>query len=234
VIMPVRKSAIDSTLTRPADVHCRVCVVTAHDLIADLIATALSAHGIDIVCSPDSTYETVAHSIRGCDLVVMCSWVLPRRGRHLTRSLVSAEPRTRIVVIDDCQDEDSAESLFAAGAVAVIGRHASLIEAVDVIAAASRGDSIIRMSSATSASSESTFRGTALHTTRETLSRRETEILQLAVDGFDSPAMARRLFISEKTVKHHLSAVYAKLGTTNRTDAVVRGLRLGLVDLRAE
>jgi DNA-binding NarL/FixJ family response regulator len=120
--------------------------------------------------------------------------------------------------------------------MAVIGRHVSLAKAVGVIEAASRGDSTLLASSATTTSPESAMHQTARHETREIsgLSRRETEILQLAVDGVDTTTMARRLYVSDKTVKHHLSAVYSKLGVANRTDAVVRGLRLGLVDLRAD
>jgi DNA-binding NarL/FixJ family response regulator len=213
-----------------------VCVVAAHDLIGDLVSSALMAHGIDVVNSPDSTFENVIRSHRGCDLVVICSWGLPRRGRHLTRSLVSADPSTRIVVIDDCQNSGAASPLLAAGAMAVIGRHVSLAETVDVIEAASRGDSTLLTSSAAATTDESSIHETTRCETREisALSRREIEILQLAVDGVDTTSMARRLYVSEKTVKHHLSAVYAKLGVANRTDAVVRGLRLGLVDLRAE
>lgn len=225
----------DPLLTRPDEIQCRVCVVTAHSLIADLISSALMAHRIDIVRSPDSTFESVIGSIRGCDLIVICSWALPRRGRHLTRSLVSADPSTRVVVIDDCPNEDAAAPLLAAGAVAVIGRHVPLAETVAAIVTASRGDSTLLTSSATTGH-ESSMQQTTSHTSRKVplLSRREIEILQLAVDGVSATTMARRLYISEKTVKHHLSAVYSKLGATNRTDAVVRGLRLGLVDLSAD
>ncbi|MFM8857867.1 MAG: LuxR C-terminal-related transcriptional regulator [Actinomycetota bacterium] len=234
--MPSRNSMIDPPLVTSVDIRCRVCVVTAHDLIADLISAALTAHGIDVVRSADATFETVVGSHRGCDLVVICSWALPRRGRHLTRSLVTADPSTRIVVIDDCQDESTASPLLAAGAVAVIGRHVSLAQTVDVIAAASRGDSTLLTSSATTTGCEKPTQLSTIPTTRDSpgLSRREIEILQLAVDGMDTATMAQRMYISEKTVKHHLSAVYSKLGATNRTDAVVRGLRLGLVDLRAD
>jgi DNA-binding NarL/FixJ family response regulator len=180
-----------------------------------------------VVRSPDPTYESVAVTQRNCDLVVICSWSMARQGRHLTRSLICAHPSSRIVVIDDSSDDDTASNLFAAGACAVIGRHVSLQDAISIITSACLGDSTLRSSRTSPSSTDPPINDV-------TLSLRESEILQLAVDGINVSTMAHRLIISEKTVKHHLSAIYSKLGTTNRTDAVVRGLRLGLVDLDKE
>lgn len=52
------------------------------------------------------------------------------------------------------------------------------------------------------------------------LTRREAEILALMRDGLRNAAIARRLFLSTRTVDHHVSAVLAKLGATSRTQAV--------------
>jgi DNA-binding NarL/FixJ family response regulator len=234
--MTARDVATDHPLPPRDPRPCRVCVVTGHDLIGDLISSALTIRDIDVVRAPEPNFDDVVRSHRGCDLDVICSWGLPRRGRHLTRSLVSADPSTRIVVIDDCPNADAASPLLAAGAMTVIGRHVSLIETVRVIEAAIRGDSTLITSSASARADESaTFRANR-HGIEEVraLSMREIEILQLAVDGVDTTTMARRLYLSEKTVKHHLSAIYSKLKVANRTDAVLRALRLGLVDLRAD
>jgi DNA-binding NarL/FixJ family response regulator len=64
------------------------------------------------------------------------------------------------------------------------------------------------------------------------LSRREVEVLQLIAQGASTETVARRLFISVKTVKNHLANIYDKMDTTDRTQAVVAGLKLGLVRLR--
>ena len=63
------------------------------------------------------------------------------------------------------------------------------------------------------------------------LTIRETEVLQLAAQGLANKQMALNLKISEHTIKFHLSSIYAKLGATNRTEAVRSGLRQGLVIL---
>jgi DNA-binding NarL/FixJ family response regulator len=65
----------------------------------------------------------------------------------------------------------------------------------------------------------------------EELTDRESEVLQWLAQGMANKQIALRLKISEHTVKFHVSAIYAKLGVTNRTEAVRRGARLGLIVL---
>jgi DNA-binding NarL/FixJ family response regulator len=65
----------------------------------------------------------------------------------------------------------------------------------------------------------------------EDLTVREGEVLQLLAQGLPNKQIALALNISEHTVKFHSSAIYAKLGVTNRTEAVRRGARLGLIVL---
>ena len=65
----------------------------------------------------------------------------------------------------------------------------------------------------------------------EELTDRELDVLQWLAQGMPNKQIALQLGISEHTVKFHSSAIYAKLGVTNRTEAVRRGARLGLVVL---
>lgn len=61
------------------------------------------------------------------------------------------------------------------------------------------------------------------------LSERERQVLQLAADGYDGPAIAQHLFVSPATVKTHFLHVYEKLGVNDRPAAVARALRQGLI-----
>jgi len=65
----------------------------------------------------------------------------------------------------------------------------------------------------------------------ETLTTREREVLELVSQGLSNKLIARRLQISEHTVKFHVSSISAKLGASSRTDAVSRGVRRGLITL---
>jgi ATP/maltotriose-dependent transcriptional regulator MalT len=65
----------------------------------------------------------------------------------------------------------------------------------------------------------------------EPLTPRELEVVTLLTEGLPNKAIAERLGISDQTVKFHVASIYGKLGASNRTDAVRRALRLGIVTL---
>jgi DNA-binding NarL/FixJ family response regulator len=65
----------------------------------------------------------------------------------------------------------------------------------------------------------------------EPLTARELEVIQLMAQGLANKQIALALSISEHTVKFHLSSLYAKLGISSRTEAVKRGIELGLISL---
>jgi DNA-binding NarL/FixJ family response regulator len=65
----------------------------------------------------------------------------------------------------------------------------------------------------------------------EALTEREAQVLQLLAQGLANKQIAAALGISEHTVKFHISAVYAKLGASSRTEAVRLGVRQGLIVL---
>lgn len=65
----------------------------------------------------------------------------------------------------------------------------------------------------------------------EPLTPREIEVMELVAEGLPNKGIAERLGISDQTVKFHLASISGKLGATNRTDAVRRAVRRGLITL---
>ena len=65
----------------------------------------------------------------------------------------------------------------------------------------------------------------------EPLTPREVQVLELLAEGLPNKAIAARLHISDQTVKFHVSSISGKLGAKNRTDAVRRAVRRGLITL---
>src|SRR5262249_22163099 len=66
---------------------------------------------------------------------------------------------------------------------------------------------------------------------REALTPREVKVLAMVAEGLSNKTIARRLGISEHTVKFHVSSIFAKLGVSSRTEAVTLGVRRGLIML---
>ena len=71
-------------------------------------------------------------------------------------------------------------------------------------------------------------RGSALGIGVAALTRREREVVRLAIDGQSALAIAKRLFISDRTVAVHVSRILDKLGVRNRTEAATMGAHMGL------
>ena len=65
----------------------------------------------------------------------------------------------------------------------------------------------------------------------EALTAREHDVLALVADGLSNRDIAARLAISDHTVKFHLASIFGKLGVSTRTEAVQRGLRLGVIEI---
>lgn len=65
----------------------------------------------------------------------------------------------------------------------------------------------------------------------EGLTPREHEVLTLLADGLHNREIAERMGVSEHTVKFHLGAIFGKLGASTRTEAVQKGLRLGVIEI---
>lgn len=65
----------------------------------------------------------------------------------------------------------------------------------------------------------------------EQLTKRELEVLELVANGLPNREIAHALSISEHTVKFHLASIFGKLGVSTRTEAVQRGVRLGVIQI---
>ena len=65
----------------------------------------------------------------------------------------------------------------------------------------------------------------------EALTTRELDVLELVADGRSNRDIGTALEISDHTVKFHLASIYGKLGVSTRTEAVQRGLRLGVIEI---
>ena len=63
------------------------------------------------------------------------------------------------------------------------------------------------------------------------MTKREEEVLQLIADGCSTAEVADQMYISQKTVKNHLASIYQKLDARDRTQAILRAVRMGIISL---
>jgi|SRR6185295_12700234 len=110
------------------------------------------------------------------------------------------------------------------GSLTVVGEFASLALAR---AAALEADAFL-VAPVTSESASDVASG---FSRTEPLTPREVQVLELLAEGLPNKAIAARLGVSDQTVKFHVAAISGKLGAVNRTDAVRRAIRLGLITL---
>jgi DNA-binding NarL/FixJ family response regulator len=138
-------------------------------------------------------------------------------------SLASAEraPRRMRVILIGAPRQRQALREHLDGATDVVGQFDSLAEAH---ASGISADALLLPSGTSAEPSDD-------ETMIEPLTAREIEVLELVAEGLANKAIAEQLRISDQTVKFHLASIMGKLGASNRTDAVRRGVRAGLVTL---
>ncbi len=141
--------------------------------------------------------------------------------------LAGEGPGPATVLLTDAADADALGAWLAAGVRAVLPAHPSGAALRAAVAAAAAGlvalppDLVELLVPAPAWSGEPAA----------ALTPREREVLAAVRDGFSNKEVARRLGVSDQTVKFHLSAIYAKLDAASRTEAVTRAVRQGLIEL---
>ncbi len=121
-------------------------------------------------------------------------------------------------------DDTNAADVWSAGARGILSREASAETIVSALRAVTEGLAVFDPNFALLPS-----RSQPTTPLTEELTPREREVLQLLAEGQSNKEIARRLGISEHTVKFHVNAILGKLNAQSRTEAVVRATRLGLV-----
>ena len=144
-------------------------------------------------------------------------------GLTLARAAREATPRLCIVVLTKNNDD---QTLLEAATKAVHGEVLKSAPSDEVIAAVRRAAVAPDAFMATGLAEALRRRSSS---DKPKLTPRETEVLDRLVAGDSIAAVAKKLYMSESTVKTHVSKVYEKLGAHNRASAVMAALRLGLV-----
>jgi DNA-binding NarL/FixJ family response regulator len=156
------------------------------------------------------------------DVVLMDISMPDVDGIRATGSILEARPETRVVMLTAFSDRDRVVAALDAGAIGYLLKDSEPHEVLEAVRAAARGEAPLAPRAARqllAARSEEQ---------RADLSKREREVLVLVAEGLPNKLIARRLEISEKTVKSHLTSVFQRIGVSDRTQAALWANRHGI------
>jgi DNA-binding NarL/FixJ family response regulator len=169
---------------------------------------------------------------RPCDVIIMDINMPKLNGVEATRRVKEKYPRTTVLVLSIHDDREYLLEVLNAGAAGYVLKDIDpdkLIEAIRLVAA---GESVVDPGLTARLITELTRLSSKTEVeTANPLTEREREVLALMAEGLGNRDIAAKLFVSEKTVKNHVTNIFRKLDVSDRTQAVVQGVKLKLVNI---
>jgi DNA-binding NarL/FixJ family response regulator len=207
----------------------RVLLADDHQLLRQALGTALTDEGFEIIGQAADGEEAVRLADELDPELVMMDVTMPvLDGIEATRLVHHRHPDARVIMLTMHDEKALVAQAIAAGACAFLTKDSSMEDVVATVRHVAEGDVLVSPKIASSMLGE--LRSPA-GTEESPLTKREEEILQQVADGSTTAEVAALLFISAKTVKNHLASIYAKLDARDRTQAVLRGVRIGIIQL---
>jgi DNA-binding NarL/FixJ family response regulator len=203
----------------------RVVIADDHAVVRTGLAELLSTvSDVELV----GTARDGAHAVAVCaeqrpDVVLMDLEMPDVDGIEATRRIKAAQPETAVVILTSFSDRERILRALDAGAAGYLLKDAEPDELGRAVRAAARGDVPLDPKAA-----RAVLSARIGETPADALSQREREVLAMVAEGLPNKLIARRLGISEKTVKAHLTSVFRQIGVTDRTQAALWAQRNGI------
>jgi DNA-binding NarL/FixJ family response regulator len=189
---------------------------------------------LEVVAEAADGQQAVQFALRDRPDVVIMDFAMPKlNGIEATRHIKAVAPGIAILVLTAYDSDQYIFAFLEAGAAGYLLKDVSVETLIDAVRAVHAGESVLHPAitrkvinrfSRTEAS-PGTKNGL------DQITERELEVLGLAARGMSNRDIARELSISVRTVQTHLSNVFNKMGVGSRTEAVMYGLRKGLITL---
>jgi two-component system, NarL family, response regulator DegU len=203
-----------------------IILVDDHTMLRQGLRRALEAEGVNVLGEASNGAEGVRMALELKPDVVLMDVSMPGTdGIEATRQLMGADGRQRVVMLTMHVDRDVIDRAFRSGAVGYLTKDASVTDVVSAIDLAANGDRPMSPQLANAMLQASADPDEPI------ISAREEEVLQLVANGLGTSEIAEQLYISQKTVKNHLSSIYEKLDARDRTQAVLMAVKMGIVKL---
>ncbi|MGD1118322.1 MAG: response regulator transcription factor [Dehalococcoidales bacterium] len=212
-------------MTQPTPI--RIMLVDDHMVVRSGLSTVLAVYDdMQLVGEAGDGEE----AIRLCEHlqpdIVLMDLVMPKMdGVTATRTIKERWPRVQVIALTSFKEKEYVEGALKAGASGYLLKNVSADELVNAIRRAAAG----QPSLSPEAAQVLIQKVNEPPPPGQDMTGREREILALMVQGFSNTEIAERLFVSQSTVKFHVSNVLSKLGVTGRTEAVALAVKHHLV-----
>jgi two-component system, NarL family, response regulator LiaR len=179
---------------------------------------------IEVLGEADSGQQAIEMCLELAPDVVLLDLLMPKmNGVEATRQIKQVSPRSNIVILTSYHDDEFIVPAIKAGALSYLLKDVSPTELIAAVKKASLGEAVLHPQVAQKLMKG--LRENGENQIVEELSKREIEVLQLVAEGLTNLEIAERLFISDKTVKSHVSNILGKLHLADRTQAAVYAWR---------
>ncbi|OOW67893.1 LuxR family transcriptional regulator [Xanthomonas axonopodis pv. martyniicola] len=206
----------------------RIALADDQILVRAGLRALLQQQGVEVVCEADDGQGLLDALVSTTVDVVLSDIRMPGvDGIQALEHLRARGDRTPVLLLTTFDDSDLLLRASEAGAQGFLLKDAApedLREAIERVAA---GDTLLQPVSTDPVRARYQFRDQ--QAPRETFSEREVAILRLLAGGYSNKEIARTLFLAEGTVKNYVSAILEKLGTRDRTRAVLKAITLRVI-----
>ena len=210
-----------------------VLIADDHPLVREALHRALDVEeDMKVVAEASDGEEAVKLASELKPDVVVMDIVMPKvNGIEATRKIKEIAPDTAILILTAYDDEEYVLGLLDAGAAGYLLKSARGRDLVGAIRAIMAGESVLHPNIIARLLKRATVTAVKENKAQGLLSERESEVLRLVALGMSNKEVAEKLFLSQRTVKAHLTGVFNKLNVASRSEAIVKGLQWGLVTL---
>jgi len=206
-----------------------------HPLLRQALRSVLEKEtDFEVVAEVGDGEQTVKTATELAPQVVIIDISMPKlNGLEATRQIKAKRPDIAILVLTVHDDSEHILAILEAGAAGYLTKSVFGHEVVQAVRAVASGETVLSPSVSHQVIKH------ALHhiakpvplNTREKITGRELEILELAARGLSNKEIALRLGLSSRTVKSYLAEVFSKLNVGSRTEAVITALRAGILTM---
>lgn len=203
-----------------------VLIADDHPVVIGGIRRALEGHDdIEVVGEAHSGPEVLQMVERRRPRLVLLDLSMPGlTGLECVEQITATWPDVKTVILSACEERGVINSALAAGASAYVSKRVMSMEVASVLRQTSTG-AVFHAATQT----RDTSGGTPEPEPEAGLTAREQAILQAVAEGLTTAAISKQLWVSEHTVKFHLTNIYRKLGVPNRAGAIRYALAHQLV-----